>query len=292
MTARKLEQQRFRQLGLQAAQELQRLHGDLFETYPIRSSRVARRLGIRVVRSDVAAERGRIYLGTGLEREHSHAVIYLSSAQRLEDARFDLAHEIGHAMLHQSPHEMDGRLPVDSHEAFANAFASSLLVPSNCESEIVRRLSLCTTPDDMLALAGSFGISVPRLFSAISLRPHWMQGIDSVWLRIRLMTHPYGRGRNAKKLRIDHLLFDYSRTFMPRYQGIASCMSPSDWFDALSVGANSSARVVTLRHWSRNAAGDRTRFSRAETTMRATVKRLAAFRGAFTEMFLLSLVPV
>lgn len=291
MATRNSERHHFEQLGLRAAQDLQRQHGDLFETYPIRSGRIARRLGIRVISSDVAVERGRIYLGNDADQESSHAVIYMNSTQRFEDARFELAHEIGHAVLHWNPKEMGGGHPVDHHEIFANAFASSLLVPNSCEAQIIRQLSSCTTPEDMLALARSFGISLPRLFSAISLRSHWMRGINSVWLRVHMMAHPHGHDRHTKKLRIDHRLFDVSSTFVPRYQSITSCMDPSDWIGSLSVGETSSTRIVTLKHWRRNSPENRTRFSRAETSMKATSKRLAPFRGGFTELFLIALVP-
>ncbi|TWT48727.1 ImmA/IrrE family metallo-endopeptidase [Botrimarina hoheduenensis] len=94
---------------------------------PVDAFRVAHELGLRVIRDERIAERGRFVRGVGT----AHGAVVLGAEARPERRHWAVAHEVGEAFCHRL-FELVGADPLEAgvlREEAANALAGRLLVP-------------------------------------------------------------------------------------------------------------------------------------------------------------------
>jgi|GEM_PF-419609 len=100
---------------------------DVWGIVPVPLETIAYGLGFKVVNFD-----GRDDISGAID--HGRSTIFINSGDSLVRQRFTLAHEIGHAVLHEAVDKVDYRsnfsAPGDYKEREANQFASELLMPT------------------------------------------------------------------------------------------------------------------------------------------------------------------
>lgn len=85
--------------------------------------------------------------------------IFLARRRTPEGARFDLAHELGHLLLHSSPQPCEGRDKEDE----ANQFAANFLIPPKA---VHAHLRLHTSLEEILHLKTAFKVSAMAMLRA------------------------------------------------------------------------------------------------------------------------------
>lgn len=103
--------------------------------------------------SDIIGPSYRKFDGVRIRSSKGHDVIFVNSLLPADRQRFTLAHELGHALLHD--------IPSDTSEMEANEFASELLVPRRELSRYVpsKRMRL----EDLLPIKRRWSVSVKAL---------------------------------------------------------------------------------------------------------------------------------
>jgi Zn-dependent peptidase ImmA (M78 family) len=138
---------------------------------PLPLESIARGNGIEVVRDPLS--NGEDVSGF-YYRDGTHRVIGVNSAHPRVRQRFTIAHELGHALLHdvEGVHldrafmfrDRMSSLAIDPKERDANAFAAELLMPEQEILDAVRQDGLDITDDAAMKRAAKrFGVSVQAL---------------------------------------------------------------------------------------------------------------------------------
>lgn len=222
-----------------AARELNRTHSDCFGDVPVRPSRLARRLGIRVVTNSAIDGRARLELG-GVA---AAPTIHIASGVDRDVARFALAHELGHFWLLRSG---DTALPMSLRERFADAFARELLVSDEVRRRYRDDFRRADEPRALVALASAVGLSIHALLVTAELEPSWIGGLDRVWLRVKFAPNRF-TGREPK-LRVASAHCDRTRFFVPTNQGLTRVVGDLSWLGSLLPGRTATvAGPVTIK---------------------------------------------
>ncbi|HEY3302648.1 MAG TPA: ImmA/IrrE family metallo-endopeptidase [Candidatus Binatia bacterium] len=199
------------QLGI-----LERSHDGFFRDVPVNVSHIAAALGIAVRRDRRLGERAR------LEMIRSHgrlsAVVTLQEKLPLPEARFALAHEIGHfLLLTDRPGEAAG-MTVADREIFANTFAAELSIPRARRDELRARFRAARDPRGLIALTSQLGVAVSILLRFASETADWFKDLPFLWLRVKNVPNEYtGKDR---RLRIVSAHYDRRRYYVPVNQSL------------------------------------------------------------------------
>ena len=281
--ARGADKLRFSGLGKKAARDLQEEYFELFLKCPIRPSQLAKKLSIDVIRTDVLSSRARIYISKS-DSQISKYTAYVKRSLATDYARFDLAHEIGHVVLHDRYPGIAELSDTTSHEAFANGFASALLLPNTIRRLLCEKIIDAKEPSDILEILGIVGLSLPALFAALGQFPDWLKGLSNVWLRAKVMNHP--TNQTGLKLRVERALYDPNELYLPLHQGLASCCKPIEWLQNLAIGQTSGERVVDFTFWQRNGVGSTNKYSKTCRVTATRGMRTDTFENEPSEMYL------
>ncbi|HEY2988866.1 MAG TPA: ImmA/IrrE family metallo-endopeptidase [Candidatus Binatia bacterium] len=190
---------------------LERSHDRLFHAIPVNVSNIAAALGIVVRRDRKLRERARLEMIRSEGR--LSAVVTLQEKLPITEARFALAHEIGHfLLLTDRPGEAAG-MTVDDREVFANTFAAELSIPRARRDEFRTRFRAARDPRDLLALASQLGVAVSILLRFASETCDWLEDLPRLWLRVKNVPNEYtGKDR---RLRVVSAHCDRRRYYVP-----------------------------------------------------------------------------
>jgi Zn-dependent peptidase ImmA (M78 family) len=195
---------------------LERSHDRFFHDIPVNVSNLAEALGIVVRRDRRLGERAR------LEMIRSHdrlsAVVTLQEKLPLPEARFALAHEIGHfLLLTDRPGEAAG-MTVADREIFANTFAAELSIPRARRDELRACFRAARDPRGLIALTSQLGVAVSILLRFASETADWFKDLPFLWLRVKNVPNEYtGKDR---RLRIVSAHYDRRRYYVPVNQSL------------------------------------------------------------------------
>jgi Zn-dependent peptidase ImmA (M78 family) len=195
---------------------LERSHDRFFRDVPVNVANLAEALGIVVRRDRRLGERARLEM---IRRDgRLSAVVTLQEKLPLPEARFALAHEIGHFLLLTGrPGEAAG-MNVDDREVFANTFAAELAIPRARREEFRTPFRAARSPRELLALSAKLGVAVSILLRFASETGDWLKDLPLLWLRVKHVPNEYtGRDR---RLRIVSAHYDRRRYYVPVNQSL------------------------------------------------------------------------
>lgn len=212
----------------QAAQKMWQDYACLFQSLPIRSSQLARALGIEVRQRKELRELALLERTPG-----AGARILVDSNLPHEVGRFALAHELGHFLL-EVKRPLGSDVDTKMMEGFANCFAREVLVPEVFRPDLKNCLKGATTPRNLLALASRVGLSPAAFLVFVSAQPDWLEGVSTIWLRVKDSEHLFRGG--APGLRIISAHFDRSNLFIPINRRLESVLKPCSWAEKVRPG--------------------------------------------------------
>ena len=158
------------------------------------------------------------------ERSTVADIVYVRAGLRDSARRFAIAHEIGHVLLHRRSR---GRaISVAHQERFANTFAAELLIPRVRRAEVRELFRAANDPALLLSISDALGVS-PRTLLRRAHVDDWLEGLDRIWLDIRVRPNHYtGRDRRA---RVFDAVLDRRNWFLPRNRSITGLLGRDDW---------------------------------------------------------------
>jgi Zn-dependent peptidase ImmA (M78 family) len=195
---------------------LERSHETLLRDIPVKVSNLADALGIVVRRERRLRQRARLEM---LRTQGKlSAVVTLQENLPLPEARFALAHEIGHfLLLTDRPGEAAG-MTVDDREIFANTFAAELSIPRARRDELRAQFRAVGNPLELLALGSRLGVAVSILLRFASETSDWFGDLQRIWLRVKNVPNEY-TGKDPR-LRIVSAHYDRRRFYVPVNQSL------------------------------------------------------------------------
>ena len=224
-------------LAKRAASTLQDRYPSICRTIPVRATKIARALGIKL-RSIPTVKRARLEhsaLGSDSSLFGKHDfTIAVNANISPEVGRYAVAHEIGHAILiaHYPHHATSWDL--ETREYFADLFASELLIPAHTRSLFMRRFRSISAPSELCGLASNLGLSLHSLLTFASKDNSWFINSNAVWLRLKYGPNKY-TGRDCK-LRVESAHFDKTRYYVPSNQGFERFCANDGWLGDLIPG--------------------------------------------------------
>jgi hypothetical protein len=192
---------------------------------PVRASRVAKYLGLSVRFVDDIAGRAELQFGTKISVRRGIS---------RDAGRFAVAHEIAHAILIQRRPELVSTWSIPCQEAFANCFASELLMPFTSRPEFVRQLAAIASAQEIVRLASRYGFTATSLLKFASSDVGFFAGLPLVVLRVRYSVNRK-TGRDPR-FRIMSAYYDSTFAFVPVNQSVKSFAGSDDWLSALRPG--------------------------------------------------------
>ncbi len=279
------------QLTALAQQEVQIVsdaYPGLFKEMPIRASKVAEALGMRVRLAPNLRQRARLdCFDDGKTRT---ATVMVRKDLDHNVARFALAHEVGHFILLERHADLAVGLDARAREGFSNVFAAELLIPSACHGPLAERLLRDTGVRALLGLASEFGVTLPMLLVTLS-QHNLLRGLDGFYLLIKYMVNK--RTCLEPRLRIESAYYDRERYFVPDNQSIRSFARNSvlEWLNSLSIGIGSSAKSIVKYNMKSEVTG---KFKARESAAVLDALRLnpSSHDGAEYFVMFVGLVPV
>lgn len=157
------------------------LHAPGADVRPLRVSDIARSRGIEVVLGSLESDEN---ISGFYFREGERRVIGVNSAHARVRQRFTIAHELGHAILHDAEglhldqafkfRDSRSSLAIDRDEIDANAFAAELLMPEDEVRRAVATEDLDVNDEESISrLARHFGVSPQALtYRLVNLGVH------------------------------------------------------------------------------------------------------------------------
>jgi Zn-dependent peptidase ImmA (M78 family) len=197
-------------------ESLERSHQRLLQDIPVKVSNLAEALGIVIRRDRKLRERARLEM---IRRDgRLSAVVTLQEKLPLPEARFALAHEIGHfLLLTDRPGEAAG-MTVNDREIFANTFAAELSIPRARRDELRAQFRAVRDPLELLALGSRLGVAVSILLRFASETSDWFGDLQRIWLRVKNVPNEY-TGKDPR-LRIVSAHYDRRRYYVPVNQSL------------------------------------------------------------------------
>ena len=240
--SRKVSLAEQRQLAAALAADVQVTHKELFSVAPVKASAVAGRLGLSLELRHDLVELGRFFGGDRISVKRG-----LSSAI----GRFVVAHEIGHAVLHQRRPDLALNWSRRASEVFADAFAAELLFPPALRMACRDEVREAASPSALLKIANQFGVTPSCLLDFVSSQDGWLSGVSRIWLRIKLS--PNMRRGGDVKLRIVSVHADPMKVFLAKNRS-AERVLPDISFGSLPIGVDvflgRSSAVVSVKQTS------------------------------------------
>lgn len=205
----------------QQLETLERSHQRLLQDIPVKVSNLAQALGIVVRRDRRLRERARLEM---IRRDgRLSAVVTLQEKLPLIEARFALAHEIGHFLLLTGRPGEAAAMSVDDREIFANTFAAELSIPRSRRDEFRERFRAAREPLELLVLSSKLGVAVSILLRFASGTSDWFTDLPRLWLRVKNV--PNGYTGKDRRLRIVSAHYDRRRYYVPVNQSLFRVMA-------------------------------------------------------------------
>ncbi len=196
---------------------LERSHETFLRDIPVKVVHLAEALGIVVRRDRRLRQRARLEMTRSGGR--LAAVISLQEKLPASEARFALAHEIGHFLLLTDRPRQAAGMTVDDREIFANTFAAELSIPRARRGEIRARFRAAREPPALLALNSELGVAPAILLRFASASSDWFADLPRIWLRVKHVPNEF-TGKDPR-LRIVSAHYDRRRYYIPVNQSLA-----------------------------------------------------------------------
>lgn len=110
--------------------------------------------------------------GAYLELQTGYSLIFVNAKDIPWRQVFTAAHELAHAIFHQSAAIQTYGQPEDTRERFANDFAAELLMPRVAVNEMVNEIGSELTPFDVVDLQRHFGVSYRAMLNQLTKLNH------------------------------------------------------------------------------------------------------------------------
>jgi hypothetical protein len=214
---------------------------DLFQEFPVRTDRVAERLGITIRWSE--ASRGRAQIERFTLHSYAQFRIQLSRDIPLSVRRFAIAHEIGHALLLSAHPGLATSLTTRDRELFADTFAAALVLPPSAKPMLSLRYRSIDTPIELLRFVGELGLTPAAFFRIATRDPLWTAGSALIWVRVKNAVNRH-TGRD-QKLRIVAAIYDTERFFVPLNIGLRRLFD-DEWLRFVEEGRLIECRAAAV----------------------------------------------
>jgi IrrE N-terminal-like domain len=209
------------------------------------------------------------------QREMRSEEIRIEPTLRETTRRFAIAHEIGHALLQRRSEAWARELLPSWQEAFANVFASELLISPVFREETEKLFREVSQPAALLRLADSIGLSGTALLRFATTRRNWLHGLDRLWVDVRYM--PNRHTNRQPRMRVFRAYIDSERWYVAANQSVVRLFGTDDW---LVRGGNPLRQLTVTMTLQRRGPHEGARYVRTSVTADVSALRMKRSRAA------------